>query len=162
MIDITSILNVERVVCRHETSSKKKMLETMSELLAKSIPSDSKQSDPSQLVFDALLKRERLGSTGLGHGIALPHGRIESLRAPLAAVATLQTPVDFDALDGQPVGIVFALAMPEDCNEQHLQILARLAEMFSDPMLCNALRNAKSAEEIHQRLSGWQPHAESA
>ena len=157
MIDIATILTADRVLCQLDISSKKKTLETMSELLAKSAPTET-----SQPIFEALLKRERLGSTGLGMGIALPHGRIDSLHTPLAAVATLQSDIDFDSLDGKPVNIVFALAMPENCNDQHLQILAQLAEIFSDPAFCNALRNAKSSDEIYQRLTGWQPHAASA
>ena len=157
MIDITSYLHPNRILCRHASSSKKKTLETMSELLAHPL-----QEDTRQTIFEALLKRERLGSTGLGTGIALPHGRIEALQSPLAAVATLQSGVDFDAPDRMPVDIVFALAMPETCNDQHLQILAGLAEMFSDPNFCNALRNAKSATEIHALLVNWRGHAESA
>ena len=157
MIDITSILTLDRVLCRCEVSSKKKTLETMSELLSRTVGDESQQA-----IFEALLKRERLGSTGLGSGIALPHGRIESLTKPVAAVATLQSDIDFDSLDGAPVNIVFSLAMPENCNDQHLQILAFLAEMFSDPVLCNAIRNAKTPEEIYQRISGWRQHAESA
>ena len=157
MIDITSYLHPDRILCKLECSSKKKTLETMSELLAHSL-----QENARQTIFEALLKRERLGSTGLGKGIALPHGRIEALQSPLAAVATLQCGIDFDALDSTPVDIVFALAMPENCNDQHLQILAGLAEMFSDPDFCNALRDAKSSTEIHALLVNWQGHAESA
>jgi PTS system nitrogen regulatory IIA component len=157
MIDITSYLHPDRILCRHASSSKKKALETMSELLAHPL-----QEDARQTIFEALLKRERLGSTGLGTGIALPHGRIDALQSPLAAVATLQSGVDFDAADGLPVDILFALAMPENCNDQHLQILAGLAEMFSDPNFRNALRNAKSSTEIHALLVDWRGHAESA
>lgn len=157
MIDISPYLDPDRILCRHASSSKKKTIETMSELLAHSMPGGARQT-----VFEALLRRERLGSTGLGKGIALPHGRIAALQSPLAAVATLQSGVDFDALDGEPVNIVFALAMPENCNDQHLQILASLAEMFSDPNFCTALRNARSGAEIHAHLVSWQGHAESA
>ncbi len=157
MIDITPYIHLDRILCGHECSSKKKTLQTVSELLAHPLQENAKQT-----IFEALLKRERLGSTGLGKGIALPHGRIEALQSPIAAVATMQCGVDFDSLDGVPVDIVFALAMPENCNDQHLQILAGLAEMFSDPDFCNALRNAKSSTEIHVLLANWQGHAESA
>ena len=157
MIDINSYLHPDRILCRQASSSKKKTLETVSDLLAHPL-----QEDAGQAIFEALLKRERLGSTALGKGIALPHGRIEALRSPLACVATLQSGVDFDAPDGMPVDIVFALAMPENCNDQHLQILASLAAMFSDSNFCNALRNAKSATEIHALLVNWQEQAKSA
>ncbi len=151
MIDIASLLHPGRILCQHTGSSKKKILETVSGLLGKCLPDDI-----GQTLFEALLKRERLGSTGLGMGIALPHGRIATLQSPLAAVVTLRSGVDFDALDGAPVNIVFALAMPENCDNQHLKILAGLAEMFSDPVLCETLRSAGSATDIYQRLSHWQ------
>ena len=115
-----------------------------------------------QAVFDALLKRERLGSTGLGSGIALPHGRVPALQSPLVAVVTLRTGIDFDALDGRPIDIVFALAVPENCEDQHLQILAGIAEMCSDSGLREALRRADSSVEVQRLLNGWRHCAESA
>lgn len=147
MIETASILHSDRILCQHATSSKKKYWKPVSDLLAKYVSKDTDRP-----FFEALLKRERLGSTGLGMGIALPHGRIAALENPVAAIATLQSGVDFDSLDNQPVDIVFALAMPEDCESQHLQILASLAKMFSDSSLCDVLRNAKFATQIHQLL----------
>jgi mannitol/fructose-specific phosphotransferase system IIA component (Ntr-type) len=83
-------------------------------------------------VYDALFAREKLGSTGLGQGIAIPHGRIKGLKAPVGAFVRLVNGVQFDAPDGKPVGLIFVLLVPEAANEHHLQLLSELAQMFSD------------------------------
>lgn len=157
MIDLAELLTVERIHCNAELSSKKRAFESLAEIIA---GSDAECGE--QEIFDALNGRERLGSTGLGHGIALPHGRIKGLQQPLAAVLTLQQGIDFDAPDDEPVNLLFGLIMPEDCNEQHLQILASLASMFSDTALRAQLRDCSDNAQLLGHIVNWQTHTSSA
>lgn len=103
-------------------------------------------------VLDALIVRERLGSTGLGHGVALPHSRMASIEKPLAAMITLNEGVDFDAADGEPVDLVLGLLVPQECNDEHLKILASLARRFSDAELRDKLRSFSSSDELLEHL----------
>ncbi len=130
-------------------TSKKRLLELLARRLA--------DADPAlhfDKVFDRLLERERLGSTGLGHGVALPHARMKGLREAIGAFVQLRTGVDFDAIDQKPVDLALAMLVPESATEAHLQLLAQLAARFDEERLRTQLRNAKSAEEILQLLSG--------
>jgi len=111
-MNITNLLNPERVFCRDDVGSKKRLLEQLSELLAGSSPGLSQNE-----IFNALLNREKLGSTGLGKGVAIPHGRMATLEHPVCAFIKLATPIDFDASDGQPVDLIFTLLVPEDSTE---------------------------------------------
>ena len=111
------------------------------------------------LVFDSLFARERLGSTGLGRGVAIPHGRIKGLKEALGAFARLAQPVPFDAPDGMPVNLVFALLVPEHATEKHLEILSELAQMFSNRALREAMTSAPDAAALHRLISAWQPDA---
>ena len=104
-------------------------------------------------ILDALIARERLGSTGLGHGVALPHSRMPGLDEPLAALVTLREGVDFESADGEPVDLVVGLLVPEDCNEEHLKILADLARRFSDAGLRRDLRECEDAAALLGRLA---------
>ncbi|HEY5638125.1 MAG TPA: PTS IIA-like nitrogen regulatory protein PtsN [Burkholderiales bacterium] len=108
-------------------------------------------------VFESLFARERLGSTGLGQGVAIPHGRIKGLKDALGAFVRLQQPVAFDAPDGAAVNLVFVLLVPEQATEKHLQILSELAQMFSDKALREAMTAAPDAGALHQIISAWQP-----
>jgi len=110
-------------------------------------------------VFDSLFARERLGSTGLGQGVAIPHGRIKGLKDALGALLRLAQPVPFDSPDGQPVTLVFVLLVPEKATEKHLQILSELAQMFSDKALREAMGRAADAAALHQLVAEWQPDA---
>jgi PTS system nitrogen regulatory IIA component len=110
-------------------------------------------------VTDNLFARERLGSTGLGQGVAIPHGRIKGLKEALGAFIRLAQPVPFEAPDGAPVTLVFVLLVPEKATEKHLQILSELAQMFSDRSLRDAMAAAKDAAELHQLITAWQPDA---
>ena len=103
-------------------------------------------------ILDALISRERLGSTGLGHGVALPHSRLDVVDAPLAAMITLKEGVDFESADGEPVDLVLGLLVPRDCNDEHLKILANLARRFNDAALREALREQASGEELFAYL----------
>lgn len=150
-MNITTLLSPDRVVCRDDIVSKKRLLEHLAELLC-----SSDQSLPQQDVFDALLSREKLGSTGLGKGVALPHGRLASLQEPLCALIKLSEPIDFDATDGQPVDLVFSLLVPEDSTEEHLQVLSTIAEIFSDGNICTALRACEDNRCLLDILDQWE------
>lgn len=147
---ISSLLDPGRIACHQTTTSKKRSLELMSQLLSGALPGFSDGE-----LFDSLVGRERLGSTGLGHGVALPHGRLKGLDAPIGAFVTLETAVDYDAIDNQPVDLLFALLVPEQSTEEHLQILARLAAMFSDAELCRDLRECPSSQQCLERIYHW-------
>ena len=138
---------VERVGTGLQIGSKKRLLEVLGELLAK----DDLTLNPES-VFERLLERERLGSTGLGHGIALPHARMKEVSEAIGAFVQLNRGIDFDAIDDQPVDLAFAMLVPEAASETHLQLLATLATMFSDRELRDALRDADSPEEVVRLL----------
>jgi PTS system nitrogen regulatory IIA component len=129
-------------------SSKKRVLEQAARLLA-----GSADQPDAEHIFERLLERERLGSTGLAGGVALPHARMPGIEESRGAFLRLAEGVEFDALDGGPVDLVFALLVPENANEEHLQLLARLAAMFNEEELRERLRKAE-AEEAMAILSG--------
>ena len=113
-------------------------------------------------VFDSLFARERLGSTGLGEGVAIPHGRIKGLRDAVGAIVRLAEPVGFDAPDGQPVKLLVFLLVPESANEEHLEILSELAELLSDPDIRKTLMNQPDPAQIHAALARWAPYRPAA
>lgn len=151
---IADLLTAERVACGDPSASKKRVLEQLSALIA----GGQQALNPTD-IFDSLLARERLGSTGLGHGVAIPHGRVKNGTVTVGAFIKLQKPIDFDAVDGEPVDLLFGLLVPEQSTQEHLQLLAQLAEMFSDAAFVASLRSAESAAELHTRLSQWKPAA---
>lgn len=110
-------------------------------------------------VFDALFARERLGSTGLGHGVAIPHGRIKGLKEAAGAFIRVKHPIPFEAPDGNPVGLVFVLMVPEKATDMHLQILSELAQMFSERDMRSALSEAADASTAQRLITEWEPHA---
>ncbi|MDQ7076033.1 MAG: PTS sugar transporter subunit IIA [Gammaproteobacteria bacterium] len=150
MTTLKQLLSPSRIVHQAPASSSKKALETLSHLLSSATPNLSQAE-----IFNALLSRERLGSTGLGHGMALPHGRMTSLEHPVGAMILLKSGIDFDAPDRQPVDILFSLLVPDSCTEDHLHILAKLAEMFSDPNFRQTLRHSKDAPQLFQLLEQY-------
>ena len=135
----------KRIGCKVEAASKKRVLEQLGQRLALAVPALTQDS-----VFDALLQRERLGSTGLGKGIALPHARMSQVAKAVGAFVQVPEGVDFDAVDNQPVDLAFAMLVPEEATDEHLKLLAQLAKMFSDGAFCNALRKAESSEELNR------------
>ena len=108
------------------------------------------------MVADSLFARERLGSTGLGYGVAIPHGRIKGLKSPLAAVFRLQDPIGFDAPDEKPVSLLIFLLVPEASTQKHLEILSEIAEMLSDTVLRDKLKVCNDALELHGLIATWQ------
>lgn len=147
---IASLIVPARVACCMQSSSKKRVLEQLSQLLAEDQPSITAEE-----IFDSLIGRERLGSTGLGHGVAIPHGRMSGLKAPIGAFVRLESAIDFDALDRQPVDLLFALLVPQESTSEHLQLLAQLAQMFSDSGFSGQLRASHDSQELYQLLQLW-------
>ena len=150
-MNITALLSPDRVATCDDIGSKKRVLEVLAELLG-----SSSQVLSQQEIFDSLLNREKLGSTGLGKGVALPHGRLASLQEPVCAFIKVTPPVDFDALDDEPVDLVFSLLVPEDSTEEHLQVLSNIAEIFSDPGICASLRSCQTDKCLLELLSQWE------
>lgn len=145
---LSDLLSPERICCDVHSSSKKRLLETISKELARNSDDLSQRE-----IFESLCARERLGSTGLGHGVAIPHGRVKGNQDIQATFICLKKPVPFDAIDGEPVDLLFAMTVPEKSNEDHLKLLAQVAELFSDPDLLKELRKAESPGKLLQLLS---------
>jgi PTS system nitrogen regulatory IIA component len=152
-----NFLTLERINCRNGAASKKRALEEMGKLLASVEP----EITPEQ-VFDHLLERERLGSTGLGHGVALPHARIKGLNQACGAFIQLENGIDYDAIDGAPVDLIFGLLVPYDATQEHLQLLATLASLFSDEGFRQRLRTAPDCAAVMNLLHAEEQHRESA
>jgi PTS system nitrogen regulatory IIA component len=150
---VAKLLSPENVVVDLQVSSKKRLFEQVGLLF------ENQHALARSLVFDSLFARERLGSTGLGQGVAIPHGRIKGLKEALGALIRLAQPVPFDAPDGNAVTLVFVLLVPEKATEKHLQILSELAQMFSDKALREAMSRAADAAALHELISTWQPDA---
>lgn len=145
-MQIADLLSPDRVSLETGIASKKRALEHLGELLA----SDDKDTTPAaSLVFDALSAREKLGSTGLGHGVAIPHGRMGEIATPRVALLRLQEGVDFDAIDNEPVDILIALVVPVDSTSEHLDLLAQLARALSQPDNIAAIRRASDPAALH-------------
>ena len=147
-MNIPDILSQERIAFDTVTSSKKAALEKLSSLIASS---DTEITHKE--VFDSLINRERLGSTGLGHGVAIPHGRRKGGAKTLGAFLKLETGINYDAIDHKPVDLLFALIVPEQSTQEHLDILSKLAVMFSNIDLVNKLRSERSHKSIYEILA---------
>ena len=145
---ISDLLSVEKIHCEVKSSSKKRLLE----LISKELSRDSDQLGQRD-VFESLFARERLGSTGLGKGVAIPHARVKGCDQVEALFLRLKKPIPFEASDSQPVDLLFAMTVPEDCGEDHLKLLAQVAQIFSDAGLREELRAAESPNEILRLLS---------
>jgi PTS system nitrogen regulatory IIA component len=146
---ISKILPLENVILDAESSSKKRVFERVG------IVFENTQQIARSQVFDSLFTREKLGSTGLGQGVAIPHGRIKGLRDAIAAFVKTQTPIPFDAPDGQPVNLIFVLLVPERATDLHLQLLGELAQMFSDKSFRARLQASDDPAAIHQMFAEW-------
>ncbi len=147
-----NFITVERISAANPAASKKRVLEELAGLLA-----TASETLTQGAVFDKLLERERLGSTGLGHGIALPHARVAGVTAACGAFIQLQSGADFDAIDQQPVDLVFGLLVPEEATEEHLQLLAKLATLFNDEAFCKRLRKARNSETLLREFIQQEP-----
>ena len=150
-MQLSEIINVNRIKNDVNVLSKKRALEELSNLITQ----DQTQLSASN-IFDSLISRERLGSTGVGYGIAIPHGRIKNCEQITGAFIKLEQGVDFDAMDNQLVDILFALIVPEESTDEHLQVLALLASMFNDEGFRRKLHESQSEEETYTLLTEWQ------
>ena len=150
---IAKLLPETNVLIDLDVSSKKRVFEQVGLLF------ENNNSVARSEVFDSLFAREKLGSTGLGQGIAIPHGRIRGLKEAMGALVRMRHPIPFDAPDGQNVSIIFVLLVPDRATDMHLQILSELAQMFSEKPFREQLLAAPSAAELHRLVTQWQPHA---
>jgi len=145
---IQHLLSLQRVVPSVAATSKKRLLEKLSALLGEGEPEVDVQA-----AFQSMIERERLGSTGIGDGVALPHGRLKGLKKAVGAFVTLEQEMDYDSLDRKPVRMAFALLVPESANQEHLQLLRELAIIFSNKGVRDMLLHAHSAEELYRTLT---------
>jgi PTS system nitrogen regulatory IIA component len=150
---VAKILSPSHVLVDLQASSKKRLFEQAGLLF------ENQHGLARSVVFDSLFAREKLGSTGLGQGVAIPHGRIKGLKEARGAFLRLAQPVPFDAPDGNPVSLVFVLLVPQNATEKHLQILSELAQMFSDKALRESMMRAADAAALHELITAWQPDA---
>jgi len=147
---LASILPATQVLVGVDATSKKRAFEEAGLLF------ESLQGLSRALITDSLFARERLGSTGLGHGVAIPHGRIKGLKAPMAAVFQLVRPIGFDAPDEQPVVLLIFLLVPEAATQKHLEILSEIAELLSNTALREQLKTCTDAGQLHALIANWQ------
>lgn len=148
---LAAILPVADVVVDVDATSKKRVFEHAGLLF------ENQHAVARGTVTDNLFARERLGSTGLGHGVAIPHGRIKGLKSPLAAVLRVRDPLPFDSPDDQPVLLLVFLLVPEAATQRHLEILSEIAEMLSDRALRERLKTEADPLEVHRLIQAWEP-----
>lgn len=153
---IATLLPARNVLLNLAVTSKKRVFEQAALLF------ENEHGIERGKVFDSLFARERLGSTGLGQQVAIPHGRIKGLRDAIAAVVRVQTPIAFDAPDGQPVRLLVFLLVPEHATEEHLEILSELAELLSDAGIRDTLMTSDDVAAIHRVLATWEPYRPAA
>lgn len=145
---IFDLLTPAAILPSVKATSKKQLLEVISER------AEAVSGLPARIVFDVLLQRERLGSTGIGSGIAIPHGKFEGLPKLVGLFARLDKPVDFESLDGQPVDLVFTLLAPEGAGADHLKGLSRVARVLRNPAIISKVRTVREADVLHDILTG--------
>jgi nitrogen PTS system EIIA component len=153
MNHVSRLLPPNHVLLDLDVSSKKRLFEQIGLLF------ENTRQVPRARVFDSLFDREKLGSTGLGYGVAIPHGRIKAIKEPVCAFVRTAQPIAFEAPDGQPVRLVFAMLVPEHATEAHLEILSELAQMFSDGAMRESLAQAPDVEAAHRLITEWSPYA---
>ena len=145
-MNISQILSQENTLVCDQISSKKKMLEKVSEIMANTC------CTPTKKIFESLLCREKLGTTALGEGVAIPHGRVSQCDKITAVFILLETPINYDAPDKKPVDIIFAIMVPEEAHEQHLSSLAQIAKILSEPKILSQIRHAHCNEALYSIL----------
>lgn len=146
-MDIKDVLSLNCVRCAIEGSSKKRVLQTISQIASENLAGIS-----SDDVLASLLCREKMGSTGIGNGIAIPHGRLNGLADTTAILVSSNSPIEFDAIDNQPVDIFFTLLVPSDKNEGHLQTLATIAKKLNDKTIVKHIRQATNNQALYEAL----------
>lgn len=146
-ISIESILAPELTLCGVTGTSKKRVLEIIAAKVARHYP----ELDQNQ-IFNNLVARERLGSTGIGQGIAIPHCRLENCKRVVGALITLDESISFDAIDSEPVDLLFVLIVPQQATSEHLELLSQLAEKFNERSFCDRLRNCSNADDLYHLI----------
>jgi nitrogen PTS system EIIA component len=146
-MDLNDLIEVSAIMPTLKANSKKQLLQLLAEKAA------AETGLPEREVFDTILQRERLGSTGVGNGIAIPHGKLAGIKRIMGVFARLETPVDFEALDDQPVDLVFLLLAPEGAGADHLKALSRIARVLRDSEAVTKIRGTRDAAAIHSFLS---------
>ena len=163
-MNLDTLISPNAVISSNEIKSKKRALESLAEILANDATllrqknaDDQTSEDVDALeIFQLLTEREKLGSTGMGHGVALPHARTSLTNHAIGAFLKLDKGIDFDSPDNQATDLIFALMVPEHYTDEHLKILAYLAELFSDQDFCNAIRDTGNQQDIYNNLINWQ------
>ncbi len=150
-MQLADIISPDRVISNVQAKSKKRAFETISDVIASNADISMGVND----IFDSLIARERLGTTAIGHGIAIPHGRVKESNKTIGAFMQLSEGIDCDALDNQAVKLIFAVLVPEKTNEEHLQLLARLAQMFKNSDLREKLMAAPDNKTLYDLLVQW-------
>ena len=145
MIRLETILTPGRSLVNVPGGSKKRALEKVATVIADQVPELEMQD-----VFEKLVAREKLGSTGFGNGIAIPHCRLEGCSAPVSALLHLEAPIDYDAIDGAPVDLLFVLLVPEAATDAHLELLRQIASMLNRSEVRESMRQAQSGERLYQ------------
>ena len=146
-MDLSDLITADAIVPALKVNSKKQVIQELASKAA------AITGLPERDIFDTLLQRERLGSTGVGHGIAIPHGKPVALDRLIGVFARLERPIDFDALDDQPVDLVFLLLAPEGAGADHLKALARIARQLRDPSVATKLRASHDTDAIYALLT---------
>jgi len=147
LMDITDLILPESVIANLRVTSKKQALQELAK------KAHDLTGQPERALFEVLMERERLGTTGVGHGIGIPHGKLPELDRLYGLFARLETPIDFDAIDEQPVDLIFVLLAPETAGADHLKALARVSRLFRDRAICEKLRGTDSSEAIYALLT---------
>ena len=164
-MNLDTLISSNAVISNNNIKSKKRALELLAETLAADATLLNQQAreddqDPEDIdaleIFHLLTEREKLGSTGMGHGVALPHTRTNLTKHAIGAFLKLDNGIDFDSPDDQATDLIFALMVPEHYTDEHLKILAYLAELFSDENFCNTIRNTTNTQDIYDHLMSWQ------
>jgi len=146
-MEIADLISPASVVANLRVGSKKQALQDLAKRAAETT------GLPERAIFEVLLERERLGTTGVGNGIAIPHGKLPGLRRLYGLFARLETPIDFDSVDEQPVDLIFLLLAPEAAGADHLKALARVSRLLRDRAVCEKLRGADQADAMYALLT---------
>jgi PTS system nitrogen regulatory IIA component len=158
-MNLDTLISSNAVICNNDIRSKKRALELLAELLAneanRTSPSPEEEIDALE-IFQLLTEREKLGSTSMGHGVALPHTRTSLAQHAIGAFLKLENGIDFDSPDEQKTDLIFALMVPEHYTDEHLKILAYLATLFNNENFCEAIRSSSDTQEIYKHLINWQ------
>ncbi|MEQ8746618.1 PTS IIA-like nitrogen regulatory protein PtsN [Pyruvatibacter sp.] len=146
-MDLSDLVTADRVFASLHSGSKKQVLQDLASRASEASGIDTR------VIFEALIERERLGSTGVGHGIAIPHARLADMTQLEGFFARLETPIEFDAVDSAPVDLVFLLLVPEESGADHLKALARISRLLRNEAVTNQLRSASTVAELFQTLT---------